>query len=153
MKTFVQNRALSNRVTEALNISSSELMELYCNASALLFPSLEEGFGWPLLEAQACGCLVVTTGRPPMTEIAGDAAIYIDPSEPQKAAHRLSIVIHNDTDFREAGFKNLDRFNETKVTAQYMECYDELVAQCDSLDGIRKPTTLRKSCPPKPSQD
>ena len=139
MVRFVQKNGLSSRVIEALDISSSELTELYCNASALLFPSLEEGFGWPVLEAQACGCLVVTTDRPPMTEVAGDAAIYIDPDEPEAAAHKVSIEIRNGDGLRAAGFKNLDRFDEAKVAVQYMKFYDEVVAQYDSPNCTRKP--------------
>lgn len=46
-------------------------------AAALLFPSLAEGFGWPLIEAQACGCPVLTTDDSPMNEVGGDAAEYL----------------------------------------------------------------------------
>jgi glycosyltransferase involved in cell wall biosynthesis len=132
MLRFVQKNGLTRRVIPALKISSSELLELYCNASALLFPSLEEGFGWPILEAQACGCLVVTTGRRPMTEVAGDAAVFIDPDEPERAANRVSIEIRNGGGLRAAGLKNLNRFNEAKVAAQYMEFYDEVATRYDS---------------------
>jgi glycosyltransferase involved in cell wall biosynthesis len=53
------------------------LQAAYSYASAFLFPSLAEGFGWPLIEAQACGCPVITTNEPPMNEVAGDAAVYL----------------------------------------------------------------------------
>ena len=53
------------------------LQAAYSYASAFLFPSLAEGFGWPLIEAQACGCPVITTNEPPMSEVAGDAAFYL----------------------------------------------------------------------------
>jgi glycosyltransferase involved in cell wall biosynthesis len=55
-----------------------ELLEaLYSHARLLLFPSLAEGFGWPILEAMACGCPVLTTGEAPMTEVGGDVATYL----------------------------------------------------------------------------
>ncbi len=55
-----------------------ELLEaLYSHARALLFPSLAEGFGWPILEAMACGCPVLTTGEAPMTEVGGTVATYL----------------------------------------------------------------------------
>ena len=49
----------------------------YSHARVLLFPSLAEGFGWPVLEALACGCPVLTTGEAPMTEVGGDVADYL----------------------------------------------------------------------------
>ena len=54
-----------------------QLQAAYSYARAFLFPSLAEGFGWPLVEAAACGCPVITTNEPPMNEVAGDAALYL----------------------------------------------------------------------------
>ena len=53
------------------------LQAVYSHARLLLFPSLAEGFGWPTLEAMACGCPVLTTAETPMTEVGGDAASYL----------------------------------------------------------------------------
>ena len=132
MKRFVQDKDLAGSVVEALGVGSKELMELYCNASALIFPSYEEGFGWPVLEAQACGCPVITTGKPPMTEVAGEAAIFIDLNEPDRASDAISAAIQNGEALRIAGFRNLERFNEAKVAAQYMELYEAIAATCGS---------------------
>jgi len=52
--------------------------QAYVGASIFLFPSLSEGFGWPIIEAMASGTLVITTNEAPMTEVAGDAAFLID---------------------------------------------------------------------------
>jgi glycosyltransferase involved in cell wall biosynthesis len=132
MVAFVRESELADRAIEAVGIGSSELMELYCNASALLFPSFEEGFGWPVLEAQACGCPVVTTGRPPMTEVAGNAAVFIDPNEPERAAELISEGIRHGDALRAAGLKNIERFSQAEVAAQYMKFYQAVVASCDS---------------------
>jgi glycosyltransferase involved in cell wall biosynthesis len=59
------------------NVSNRVLQAAYSYAHALLFPSLAEGFGWPLAEAQACGCAVLTTDEPPMSEVAGSTAFYL----------------------------------------------------------------------------
>jgi glycosyltransferase involved in cell wall biosynthesis len=58
-------------------LDSRTLQAAYSSARTLLFPSLAEGFGWPLIEAQACGCPVITTDEAPMNEIAGPAARYL----------------------------------------------------------------------------
>lgn len=61
------------------NIDDQFLRIAYAGASLFLFPSLAEGFGWPIAEAMASGCPVITTNRPPMSEVGGKAAFYIEP--------------------------------------------------------------------------
>lgn len=60
-------------------VGADTLQALYSHARALLFPSLAEGFGWPIAEALACGCPVLTTGAAPMTEVGGPHAHYLRP--------------------------------------------------------------------------
>jgi glycosyltransferase involved in cell wall biosynthesis len=69
--------ARNGRVLFLQQLTNQTLQAAYSCARAFLFPSLAEGFGWPLVEAQACGCPVVTTNEPPMSEVAGDAAFYL----------------------------------------------------------------------------
>ncbi len=76
LKQFIAAHHLEERVVELASVSNEELCALYCEARLLLFPSIEEGFGWPIAEAQACGCPVVIADREPMSEIGGEAAIY-----------------------------------------------------------------------------
>jgi glycosyltransferase involved in cell wall biosynthesis len=74
-----------------VNEPSHDLIEaLYVSAQALLFPSLDEGFGWPIIEAQACGCPVITSDREPMRTIAGPAALLIDPDRLDEAAATIA---------------------------------------------------------------
>ncbi len=63
------------------DMSDRAVCAAYSAARLLIFPSLAEGFGWPIAEALACGCMVLTTDAAPMTEVGGDAAFYI-PSQP-----------------------------------------------------------------------
>jgi glycosyltransferase involved in cell wall biosynthesis len=122
--------ALSNfgdRVVEATGLENELLRALYTGATALLFPSLEEGFGWPILEAQACGCPVITTNRAPMTEVAGDAAILIDPSNAVEAAKQICDQWPRVPGLREAGFRNVSRFAESGAATAYIAAYEMLL--------------------------
>jgi glycosyltransferase involved in cell wall biosynthesis len=65
-----------------LALGDDELGLAYAGAVSLLFPSRYEGFGLPVAEAMACGCPVITTGVSSVPEVAGDAAIYVDPDDP-----------------------------------------------------------------------
>jgi len=65
------------RVRFFSGIDDATLEAAYSWAEALLFPSLAEGFGWPIVEALACGCPVITTAEPPMSEIGGPVAHYL----------------------------------------------------------------------------
>ena len=67
-------------------VSQDELVDLYRRASALVFPSRYEGFGQPVLEALACACPVACSDLPPLREVAGGAAVYFDPLEPESIA-------------------------------------------------------------------
>jgi glycosyltransferase involved in cell wall biosynthesis len=60
------------------DLSDDYINSAYSGASCLLFPSLDEGFGWPIIEAMASGCLVITTNKAPMNEIGGVVAYYIN---------------------------------------------------------------------------
>lgn len=137
MRTYRELSGLTNEIIERADISNDELQALYSGAVALLFPSLEEGFGWPVLEAQACGCPVITSNRAPMTEIAGNAAFFIDPSDPERAA---GVITQQHVDFqslREAGFKNLERFSKEKMIQSYLEFYEQVAAGKNVGDSNR----------------
>jgi glycosyltransferase involved in cell wall biosynthesis len=67
-------------------VNEQEKFELYRQASCLLFPSWYEGFGLPVLEAMAAGAPVVTTARGAIAEVAGDAAMYVEPEDTEQMA-------------------------------------------------------------------
>lgn len=104
-------------------VEDAYLQMFYQGARLLLFPSLEEGFGWPIAEAQACGCPVLTTAKSPMTEVGGDAAFYIPRLNKKEsvslwaskaAAEVEKVIALADTDLQAieaAGLENAKRFN------------------------------------------
>jgi glycosyltransferase involved in cell wall biosynthesis len=72
-----QQGGLANDVYFRSDLTRDQLVMAYQGATMLLFPSIAEGFGWPIAEAMACGCPVITTGVPPMTEVGGNLVHYI----------------------------------------------------------------------------
>ena len=74
-----------------------DLWELYCGALALVFPSLDEGFGLPVLEAMAAGCPVLTADRSGTAEVAGDSALLVDPENTVEIANGLCQMAFDDT--------------------------------------------------------
>jgi glycosyltransferase involved in cell wall biosynthesis len=126
MRELAQLPELQGATVEAADQSDEALNALYTGALALLFPSLIEGYGWPILEAQACGCPVITTNRPPMTEVAGDAAILIDPDDTKGAARIILEQWPGLASLRDAGFRNLARFAESTVMDAYEQVYTEV---------------------------
>lgn len=126
MRAVSAELGLAGRVDQRMEVSSEQLRALYSRAEALLFPSLAEGFGWPIAEAQACGCPVVTTGRPPMTEVGGAAAIYINPADPIRAAQSVAEALVDPARWREAGLQNAQRFSLPALVKTYMQCYEHV---------------------------
>jgi glycosyltransferase involved in cell wall biosynthesis len=74
-------------------VSDQETIALLSSATCLAYPSLNEGFGLPLVEAMAAGCPVVCSDIPVFKELGGDAAVYCDTTDYQKLSHALSLVI------------------------------------------------------------
>lgn len=125
MHQFIQTHHLETQVKELVAVENEDLRALYSEAIALLFPSLQEGFGLPIAEAQACGCPVITSDRPPMTEVAG-AAIYIHPDDPEAAAREIALHLPQILKLKPLGQINVKRFHPDKMLQSYIALYQEL---------------------------
>ncbi|QIO98795.1 glycosyltransferase family 4 protein [Bradyrhizobium symbiodeficiens] len=113
-----------------LSEASNELIEaLYMQAEALLYPSYEEGFGWPIIEAQACGCPVITTDKEPMRSIAGPAALLIDPHQPQRSAASIARNWAWLTSQSEAARSHAGSFSEDVAAARYAAFLVKVLAE------------------------
>lgn len=77
MISFKEKSKASKSIYFITDVDDLQLQQFYQAASVMIFPSLYEGFGWPIVEAMATGCLVITTNENPMKEVAGDAGFYI----------------------------------------------------------------------------
>jgi glycosyltransferase involved in cell wall biosynthesis len=128
------------RVVFGSNLTDEQVHAAYAVATAFLFPSLEEGFGWPIAEAQACDCPVLTTGAAPMTEVGGDAATYL-PRRPANgdftpwAAQCADILIKLLANERERtaqierGRRNTRRFSTEEGIRGYEEIYQRIIGE------------------------
>ncbi len=92
---IIKKYALSDRIVFLNNLSETELAGLYRGALALTFPSLYEGFGLPILEAMASGVPVLTSNTTSMPEVAGDAAILVDPYDTDAIARGVEKIVNN----------------------------------------------------------
>jgi glycosyltransferase involved in cell wall biosynthesis len=95
MTKWIEDRHLKDRVHFAGVVQEAELPALYRGAEALVFPSLYEGFGLPVLEAMACGTPVVTANTTAMPEVAGDAALLVDPTSVEQIAHTIEQIVND----------------------------------------------------------
>jgi glycosyltransferase involved in cell wall biosynthesis len=119
LREFAAANLPQGSVIEVHTPPDEDLWALYAGAVALLFPSLYEGFGWPIAEAQSCGCPVIASNRAPMTEVAGPAALYIDPRDEAGAAETITARLKGLESLRAAGFENAKRFQPDVVFEAY----------------------------------
>ena len=77
-------------------VPSADLTVLYSMAQALVFASLYEGFGLPVLEAMACGCPVITSKATSIPEVGGDSVLYVDPYDVDSIAKGMNQVVNNE---------------------------------------------------------
>jgi glycosyltransferase involved in cell wall biosynthesis len=142
MRRFVGELGMTDSVLELTGIANEDLQALYSTATMLLFPSLQEGFGWPIIEAQACGCPVVTSDRPPMDEVGGEAAIYVDPEDLESAARTIRTVLEKASCLSRAGLRNAARFNMPAMIDSYVTLYgrihEETVGVTSSMSASRR---------------
>ena len=129
MRTLSASLGIGARVIERVGVANEQLRALYSRAEALLFPSLAEGFGWPIAEAQACGCPVVTSNRPPMSDVGGEAAIYIDPADPANGAQVMTKALVDRERWRVAGLENAARFSTEAMIEGYLRSYEVAIGK------------------------
>ncbi|MGH9668966.1 MAG: glycosyltransferase family 4 protein [Terriglobales bacterium] len=91
---LIQELGIAGRVVHIQGAKPEELVALYNIAEMLAFPSLHEGFGWPPLEAMACGCPVLTTRRASLPEVCGDSCLCVEPEDIPEMAAAMSRLMN-----------------------------------------------------------
>jgi len=112
------------------SVDDEHLPALLSGATAALYPSLYEGFGLPVVEAMACGAPVIASNRGALPEIAGGAALLVDPENVEQIADAILTVIEDQAlqdHLREAGHRRAAEFSWQKTAAETLSLYRELL--------------------------
>ena len=138
-------------------IDNQALQAAYSLARVFIFPSLAEGFGWPIIEAQACGCPVLTSNEAPMNEIGGSAASYIPVLKASDdvqtwatngAANLKSLLAMSEKQRKKLvneGIENVTRFNADDAIEGYLKVYRQVLAMPLTVADLNiKPLLARK---------
>ena len=122
---------IADRIIQIKDASDELLEALYNCATALVYPSFSEGFGWPIIEAQACGCPVVSSNLAPLPEAAGDAGLFHAVED--EAGFAADLLRLNDPGERapwsEKSLRNAERFSTQKMISRYVDIYRSIRAQ------------------------
>jgi glycosyltransferase involved in cell wall biosynthesis len=118
---------LDGRVEFAGHVGKDELARLYRGASLLVLPSHYEGFGLPVLEAMASGTPVVTTTAGALPEVAGDAAILVEPGDPVALAGGIERALADRERLVRAGLERARRYTWAETARKTLDVYRELL--------------------------
>jgi len=125
---WIERLKVAPRVDFVGPVSEAKLPSLYRGAKALLFASLYEGFGLPLLEAMACGTPVVTSNTTAMPETAGDAAVLVDPTSVEQISHAICEVVSDVSmraKLRDKGLARAAQFSWTSTSSTVHELLNQ----------------------------
>ncbi|MFO7826501.1 MAG: glycosyltransferase family 1 protein [Cyclobacterium sp.] len=122
---YAVSLGLMDRLVIVSNPDHMTLRALYSLCEAFIFPSFSEGFGWPLIEAQACGAPVIASSIQPMPEISEGSALHADPSHPKDFANAFRMLQKQNLKLEmcKKGMMNIKRFSNKKMTQKYLSLF------------------------------
>lgn len=122
MVQLIKYYGLENRVVSVVNPNFKLLQALYSTCNAFVFPSYSEGFGWPVIEAQACGACVLASKHAAIMEVGGDAALYADADDVHQFAENFKLLLDKDVQntLKQKALINCQRFDKTKMVQNYI---------------------------------
>ena len=130
MTRTIERTGLADHVHLLGFVDDQDLPALYSGAGMLMMPSLYEGFGLPLLEAMACGTPVITSNLSSLPEVAGDAALLVDPYDVSAISDAIVAIASNaETRARliAGGFHQVTKFTWTRAATQLMSIYHDML--------------------------
>jgi len=132
LRAQARDLRIVHRVVEVANAPNELLEALYNRAHALLYPSRFEGFGWPIIEAQACGCPVVCSSSGPMADVAGAGALLHEANDEDGFAADLLRLADPEERKRwsASALENAKRFSAARMISEYRELYRSLAPAC-----------------------
>jgi len=126
----VRGLDLNDKIIFTDYIPEKDLIYLYNLAEVFVYPSLYEGFGFPVLEAMACGCLVITSNLSSLPEICEKAAILVNPYDIKAIANAINEVISNNNlrkFLKNEGLKQSQKFSWEKTAKKTLKVYEEVL--------------------------
>lgn len=112
------------------SLNDEGMIDAYTNADIVTLCSTIEGFGLPIVEAQAMGVPVVTSDVPPMSEVAGDGAVRVDPKDPASIRRGIESILSSDrlrSELAAAGQVNIRRFAPERIAGEYETIYRKIL--------------------------
>ncbi len=129
MMATTRTLGLEHRVVCTGTLSVTDLRLLYSQAAVFVFPSLYEGFGMPVLEAMACGAPVITSNTTALPEVAGDAAVLVNPEDAEELADAIFRVLEDSVlraRLKERGFERAKQFTWERAAQRTVAVYREI---------------------------
>jgi glycosyltransferase involved in cell wall biosynthesis len=127
LRARARRLGVEGRVHHLGFLAADDVPALYRGASAMIFPSLYEGFGSPPLEAMACGCPVTSSTRGSLAEVVGDAALHLDPESVEQIAAAITRVVEDRElrdRLREQGLARAGTFTWARAARRHAELYE-----------------------------
>jgi glycosyltransferase involved in cell wall biosynthesis len=129
VQDFFQHNPNPEKFRRMDHVSFRNLMYLLKGARALVFPSLYEGFGLPVLEAMQMGCPVITSNASSLPEVGGDAALYVDPQNVRALANAIETLTRDEArivSMVEKGYAQAEKFSVAQHQAKLLDAYAKL---------------------------
>jgi glycosyltransferase involved in cell wall biosynthesis len=132
LRARAEESGIAHRLVLVQQPSDRDLLHLYNAAALFLFPSLEEGFGLPPLEAMACGTPVVASDTSSMPEVLGDAAMLVDPTDTSALTGAMTAMLTSEPlrqDYAHRGLERCSRYSWARTAERTLAVYERVAGR------------------------